>query len=132
MSVLRALWRLLDSRQRRHLLGLQLLSIVMALSTVGGVAAVLPFFAALSDPDTIRHNALAWAVLQKLNVGSGSIVPALGAVFVASVLIANAINLVGLLAINRFSVRVGETLYAELFADYLRRGYGPGRRPRSR
>jgi ATP-binding cassette, subfamily B, bacterial PglK len=123
MSILRALWRLLDSRQRRHLLGLQLLSIVMALSTVGGVAAVLPFFAALSDPNTIRHNALAWAVLQKLNVGEGSIVPALGAVFAASVLIANAINLFGLLAINRFSVRVGETLYAELFAEYLRRGY---------
>jgi ABC-type multidrug transport system fused ATPase/permease subunit len=123
MSILHALWRLLDSRQRRHLLGLQLLSIVMALSTVGGVAAVLPFFAALSDPDTIRHNALAWAVLQKLNVGEGSIVPALGAVFAASVLLANAINLFGLLAINRFSVRVGETLYAELFAEYLRRGY---------
>jgi ABC-type multidrug transport system fused ATPase/permease subunit len=123
MSILRALWRLLDSRQRWHLLGLQLLSILMALSTVGGVAAVLPFFAALSDPDTIRHNAVAWAVLQKLNVGEGSIVPALGAAFAASVLIANAINLFGLLAINRFSVRVGETLYAELFAEYLRRGY---------
>jgi ABC-type multidrug transport system fused ATPase/permease subunit len=123
MSILRALWRLLDSRQRWHLLGLQLLSILMALSTVGGVAAVLPFFAALSDPDTIRHNAIAWAVLQKLNVGEGSIVPALGAAFAASVLIANAINLFGLLAINRFSVRVGENLYAELFAEYLRRGY---------
>jgi HlyD family secretion protein len=84
---------------------------------------VLPFFAALSDPDTIRRNAVAWAVLQKLNVGEGSIVPALGAAFAGSVLIANAINLFGLLAINRFSVRVGETLYAELFAEYLRRGY---------
>ena len=123
MSILHALWRLLDSRQRRRLLGLQLLSIVMALSTVGGVAAVLPFFAALSDPNTIRHNVVAWAVLQKLHVGDGSIVPALGAVFAASVLIANAINLFGLLAINRFSVRVGESLYAELFAEYLRRGY---------
>jgi HlyD family secretion protein len=123
MSILRALWRLLDSRQRRRLLGLQLLSIVMALSTVGGVAAVLPFFAALSDPNTIRHNVVAWAVLQKLHVGEGAIVPALGAIFAASVLIANAINLFGLLAINRFSVRVGETLYADLFAEYLRRGY---------
>ncbi len=123
MSILRSLWRLLDSQQRRRLIGLQLLSVVMALSTVGGVAAVLPFFAALSDPETIRHNAIAWAVLQKLNVAQGSIVPALGAVFAASVVIANAINLFGLLAISRFSVRVGETLYAELFAEYLHRGY---------
>jgi ABC-type multidrug transport system fused ATPase/permease subunit len=123
MSVLRALWRLLDSRQRRQLIGLQLLSIVMALSTVGGVAAVLPFFAALSAPDNIAHSAVAWAVLQKLHVGQDSMVPALGAAFAASVLFANAINLFGLLAINRFSVRVGDSLYAELFAEYLRRGY---------
>jgi ABC-type multidrug transport system fused ATPase/permease subunit len=123
MSVLRALWRLLDSRQRRQLIGLQLLSIVMALSTVGGVAAVMPFFAALSAPDNITHSAVAWAVLQKLHVEQGSIVPVLGAAFAASVLIANAINLFGLLAINRFSVRVGESLHAELFAEYLRRGY---------
>src|ERR1700728_204421 len=90
---------------------------------MAGVAAVLPFFAALSDPETIRHNAVAWAVLQKLNVGEGSIVPVLGAAFAASVLIANAINLFGLLAINRFSMRVGEALYGKLFAEYLRRGY---------
>src|SRR5580704_19773470 len=108
MSVLLVLWRLLDHRQRGRLVGLQLLSIVMALSTVGGVAAVLPFFAALAAPDNIRHGAVAWTVLQKLHVGQGSIVPALGAAFAASVLIANAINLFGLLAINRFSVRVGE------------------------
>ena len=98
MSILRALWNLLDSRQRRQLLGLQVLSIVMALSTVCGLAAVLPFFAALSDPDTIRHNAVAWSVLQKLNVSEASIVPVLGAAFAASVLLARAIpviNLVG-------------------------------------
>ena len=69
MSILRALWHLLD-RGNGHRLGLQLLSIVMALSTVGGVASVLPFFAALPDP-TIpsSHNAVAWAVLQEAACG---------------------------------------------------------------
>ncbi|MEA3176967.1 MAG: hypothetical protein QOI59_490 [Gammaproteobacteria bacterium] len=123
MAVLRVLWSLLDSRNRRRLVGLQLLSVVMASSTVGGVAAVLPFFAALSDPQSVRHSTVAWAVLQKLQVGEDSIVVALGAAFAVSVLLANAINLFGLLAINRFSVRVGDGLYAELFAEYLHRGY---------
>jgi ABC-type multidrug transport system fused ATPase/permease subunit len=123
ISIVRALWRLLDARQRRHLLALQVLSIVMALSTVGGVASVLPFFAALSDPGIVRKSALIRSILHILNVGESSIVPVLGVTFAVSVLIANAINLFGLLAINRFSVRVGETLYAELFAEYLRRGY---------
>lgn len=43
MKVLLAVWRLLDRRQRRHLAAMQLLSVLMALSTVGGIAAVLPF-----------------------------------------------------------------------------------------
>ena len=62
MSVLLTLWRLLDHRQRRQIVGLQLLSIVMALSTVGGIAAVLPFFAVLADPHAIERNALLRAV----------------------------------------------------------------------
>jgi ATP-binding cassette, subfamily B, bacterial PglK len=57
MPVVLALWRLLDRRQRRQVVGLQLLSIVMALSTVGGIAAVLPFFAALSAPVCSRFPA---------------------------------------------------------------------------
>jgi ATP-binding cassette, subfamily B, bacterial PglK len=68
MPVVLALWRLLDRRQRRQVVGLQLLSIVMALSTVGGIAAVLPFFAALSAPDALRHNAVAQLVLQTVHL----------------------------------------------------------------
>lgn len=123
MSILHTLWRLMNSRQRRQLLGLQLLAVLAGLSTVGGVASILPFFAALSDPNTILHNALARGVLLWLNVGQESIVPALGAAFAVSVLIANAANLLCVIAINRFSGRVGETLYAQLFTEYLHRGY---------
>src|ERR1700688_1283769 len=104
MSVLLPLWRLLDHRQRRRLVGLQVLSIVMALSTVGGIAAVLPFFAALADPHAIEHNALLRAVLQRMHIGNaGSFTAVLGMAFVAVILIANAVNLFGFMAINRFA-----------------------------
>src|ERR1700732_2357474 len=112
MSVLLVLWRLLDHRQRGRLVGLQLLSIVMALSTVGGIAAVLPFFAALADPHAVEHNALLRALLQRVNLGNiGLFTTVLGMAFAAVVLIANAVNLFGFLAINRFAARVGDTLY---------------------
>jgi len=124
MSGLRALWGLLDRRQRRRLLGLQLLSIVMGLSTVGGVAAVLPFFAALVDPNAIRHNALLRAVFQSRYFASdSSLVILLGAAFATIVLIANIVNLFGFLAINRFAASVGDTLYVRLFDEYLHRDY---------
>src|SRR5262249_12748703 len=47
MPLLPTLWRLLDGRQRRRLIALQLVSIVMAFSTVGGLTAVIPFFTVL-------------------------------------------------------------------------------------
>ncbi len=124
MSVVLALWRLLDRRQRRQVMGLQLLSIVMALSTVGGIAAVLPFFAALAAPDALRHNAVLQAVLQALHLDLGdSFVAALGVAFAAAVVGANAVNLFGFLAINRFAARVGDTLYVRLFDEYMHREY---------
>jgi HlyD family secretion protein len=124
MSVLQAVWRVLDRQQRRRLLGLQLLSIIMALSMVGGVAAVLPFFTALADPSAIRHNAVLRAVLQRLHFDNdGSLVILLGVAFSAIVLLANTVNLLGFLVINRFALRVGDTLYVRLYQEYLQRDY---------
>ena len=123
MSVLLTLWRLLDHRQRRQIVGLQLLSIVMALSTVGGIAAVLPFFAVLADPHAIERNALLRAVWQRAHLDSGSFPAVLGVAFAAVVIIANAVNLFGFMAINRFAARVGDTLNVRLFDDYVHRDY---------
>jgi ABC-type multidrug transport system fused ATPase/permease subunit len=123
MSVLLTLWRLLDRRQRRQIVGLQLLSIVMALSTVGGIAAVLPFFAVLADPHAIEHNALLRAVWQRTHLESGAFSAVLGMAFTAVVLIANAVNLFGFTAINRFAARVGDTLNVRLFDEYIHRDY---------
>jgi ATP-binding cassette, subfamily B, bacterial PglK len=124
MSVILAIWRLLDHHQRRSFVALQLLSIVMALSTVGGVAAVLPFFAALAEPDTIKHSAIAHTVLQRMRLDDSSFVVALGIAFGAAVLIANAVNLYGFVAISRFAARVGDVLYVRLFDEYMHRDYG--------
>jgi ABC-type multidrug transport system fused ATPase/permease subunit len=123
MSVLLTLWRLLDHRQRRQIVGLQLLSIVMALSTVGGIAAVLPFFAVLADPHAIEHNALLRAVWLRAHLDSGGFSTVLGIAFAAVVLIANAVNLFGFTAINRFAARVGDTLIVRLFDEYIHRDY---------
>src|SRR5258708_242134 len=53
MTVFVNLWRLLDRRQRRRLVLLQVVSLLMAVSTVSGIAAVLPFFTVLTEPNSI-------------------------------------------------------------------------------
>jgi len=125
MNILLAIWRLLDRRQRRSLVGLQILSVLMALSTVGGMAAVLPFFTVIAEPNAIAdHPALRYFYEHMHFTGENIFVIVLGVTFAAGIVLSNVINLLGLLAIDRFAFRVGDTLHAALFDEYLHRSYG--------
>jgi HlyD family secretion protein len=122
--MLRALWHLLDQSQRRRLIGLQVLSVVMALCTVGGIAAVVPFLTVLADPGAIERSGPLHLIFQRLHFhNEAAFVAALGLVFVATVLIANAVNLFGVLTLNRFAAQVGDALFVRLFDGYMRRDY---------
>ena len=125
MSVLLEVWRLLDRRRRQQLVGVQLLSLLMALCTVGGLAAILPFFTVLADPQAItRHSALRYFFQHGGFTDERQFALALGVAFAAVTVLTNAVNLCGSLAIDRFSYRVGDWLHVSLFEEYLQRGYG--------
>jgi HlyD family secretion protein len=118
------IWQVLDRRQRRGLLLLQLFSLFMAFSTVVGIAAVLPFFAVLSQPQSIHHNAVLAALYRYLPFhDERSFMIALGGLFVGIMLVANAINLAGALAIDRYAHAVGNAFHTALFEEYLQRDY---------
>jgi len=102
----------------------QLLSILMAFSTVIGIASIAPFFAVLGDPNLIHHNgSLQWLFNYFGFSGSRSFEVALGIAFVALVLLANLINVAGSLAITRLAWWIGTGLQSALFAEYLARPY---------
>jgi ATP-binding cassette, subfamily B, bacterial PglK len=125
MNALATVWRLLDRRQQRHLVVLQTLSVVMALSTVGGLAPILPFFSALADPHSVSRSPLLRFAYESLHfTDPHRFVVALGLTFVVGILIANAVNLLGSLAIDRFAFEVGEVFHNALFDEYLHREYG--------
>ena len=127
MMTLVAVWRLLDRRQRWLLVGLQLLSVLMGLATVGGIAAVLPFFTALADPGAVDRSPVLHFLYQ-LHVGhlrfdtERSFVFALGIALALLVALANVVNLAGTLLMNRFDCQVGEAFRTALLAEYLIRG----------
>ncbi len=108
MKIMTRIWRLLDRTQRR-----QFIAPAGALGGHGLVrgrwyAAVVPFFAVLADPDSIERNTVLRAVYRHLHFANeGSFVLALGGAFIALVLLANAVNLFGMLAINRFALQLG-------------------------
>jgi len=127
MMTLVAVWRLLDRRQRWQLFGLQLLSVLMGLATVGGIAAVLPFFTVLADPGSVERSPLLHFLYHELHVGhlrfdtERSFVVALGIALALLVALANVINLAGTLLMNRFAYQVGEAFRTALFDEYLNR-----------
>jgi ABC-type multidrug transport system fused ATPase/permease subunit len=124
MKILPAVWHLLDRPQRRRLVILQLLSVLMAVSTVSGIAAVVPFFSVLADPNAIDRSALLHSIYLHLHFDSERrFVIALGMAFALVIALTNAINLVGSLTMNRFAFQVGDTFCAALFEEYLYRSY---------
>ena len=122
MNVVSRIWRLLAPLQRRQLVRLQFVAVAMASSTVGGLAAIVPFFAVLTSPGVIDRNRGLHALYVHLGFSSeAAFTVALGIAFAGFVLLANAINLVGTLSINRFAFLVGDSFFVRLFDEYLRR-----------
>src|SRR5271154_1453182 len=124
MSLLADFWGILTPKQRRGILALQIVSMAMACSTVSGIAAIAPFFAVLGQPDLIDHNALLhWAYAHGGFSSNRGFVVALGIAFIAVMLIANLINVLGALAMSRLALQIGSELQSTLFGEYLSRPY---------
>jgi ABC-type bacteriocin/lantibiotic exporter with double-glycine peptidase domain len=121
MKYTREIWSLLDRRQRRALLGVLLLSILAAFSTVGGVAAVVPFLALVADPQQIGRNAsLLWAQNLFGITRREDLLLLLGCAFFVAVLLSNSISLLSTAAAEKFSHSLAAELQLRLFDAYLR------------
>ncbi|HUI62825.1 MAG TPA: ABC transporter transmembrane domain-containing protein, partial [Steroidobacteraceae bacterium] len=124
MSLLSEVWQVLTPRQRRWLIAAQVLPLLMAFSTLTGTASIAPFFAVLANPHLIEHPGLMHSVFVHLGFTSvRSFVVVLGISFIAVNLAANAINLVGAVALTHLAWWVGTDLQSVLFAEYLRRPF---------
>lgn len=124
MSLIRDIWSILTASQRRRVMATQAISVLMAFSTLVGIASIAPFFAVLGDPHLIAGHPL----LHGLYVRGGfqsvrAFEFALGGGFVALVLVANLVNAVGLLLLRRLALGIGNELQAALFEEYLDRPY---------
>jgi len=102
----------------------QLLSIVMAFSTVAGIASIAPFFSVLGDPQLMDHSKLMHWVYTTLEFSSRrSFEIGLGLAFVAVVLVANLINAVGSFLMTKLSWHISTDMKSVLFREYLSRPY---------
>jgi ABC-type multidrug transport system fused ATPase/permease subunit len=124
MNLLAEVWGVLTPRQRRWTIWAQVLSMLMAFSTVAGIASISPFFSVLGDPDLIhRTKVLQWLYTNLEFSSKRSFEIGLGFAFMSMVLIANLINALGSFVMIRLSWRISTELKSTLFREYLCRPY---------
>jgi len=121
VTLAREIWALLDGRQRRALFGMLAICIVAAVSTVGGVAAVVPFIAVVADPRLIEGHAAILQLQQLFGIERrDDLLVLLGCGFIGAVLVSNAISLLAMVAAEKFSHSMAGSLQLRLFDTYLR------------
>jgi ABC-type multidrug transport system fused ATPase/permease subunit len=124
MNHLVELFRLLNKSHQRQLPLMLGLCVLMAVTTLIGIAAILPFVAALADPERL-HTGRFIALLYEYGgfANSQAFQIALAAGFICAVLLANAVNLFGTLAITKYAYSVGNAFHDRLFSVYLDSDY---------
>jgi len=124
MNVLYEIWSMLDSQQRRRLALLQAVSLIMAFSTLGGMAALMQFMRVLAEPRLIDESRVLSYLYGTLGFDDRhAFIVALGLSFAGIVVLSSAINLLGSLAMTRFALHVGDSFHAALLDEYLHRDY---------
>ena len=124
MTLVARIWSILTHAQRRYIVAAQAVSVIMAFSTVLGIAAIAPFFAVLGDPNLTQRSGPLRHIYEHFGFsGRGSFVVALGAAFVAVVVLANLLNVAGTLLLSRLALRIGDDFQGALFREYLGRPY---------
>jgi HlyD family secretion protein len=122
MKTLLETWRLLSPRQRRRLVLLQFIALAMAISTLCGMAAVVPFLTVLGATLSGGRTDEYFWLREFLGLGSDhAFVTALGLAFVGLVVLANLVNLAGSLLMTRFAFAVGNEFQVAVFDEYLHR-----------
>ena len=124
MRLVQDLWSILTPRQRRWVLGAQLLSIVVAASTITGIASIAPFFAVLGQPELIeRAPVLHWLYLHSGTVDPREFELMLGVGFMTIVCAANLVTAAATFVMVRLAGWISSDLQVVLFGEYLSRPY---------
>jgi ABC-type multidrug transport system fused ATPase/permease subunit len=124
LSLPAEIWSVLTPRQRRRVIWAQLLSIVMAFSTVAGIASIAPFFSVLGNPQLIDHaGPLHWLYMHFGFASKRGFEVALGVSFMALVFFANLINVMGTFAMTKLALWIGADLQSALLGEYLGRPF---------
>jgi ATP-binding cassette, subfamily B, bacterial PglK len=121
---MKKLWQHLTARRRKQFWLLLILMIVASLLEAVSVGAVVPFLAALVEPEKIFYHHLAQPLIQILEItDSSQLLLPVTILFISSVLIATVVRLFLLYVLTRFSYATGADLSIDIYRRTLYQDY---------
>ena len=104
LSLLKKGWSLLDEREKRQALLVLVVVVLAALTSAVMVGSIMPFLATLADPDRIRDvDIFVWAYDVGGFTSDHAFLVALGLASLASILVANALQMLRLYLVTKFT-----------------------------
>jgi ATP-binding cassette, subfamily B, bacterial PglK len=120
----RLIWGLLTARERRNFVLLILMTMVMAVFDVVGVAGILPFMTVLARPGLIHTNKVLIWLTQTLGLTSDhQVMVVLGLGVLAMILMGMVVRAIVTYAQIRFSLMRAYSIASRLLSGYLRQDY---------
>lgn len=124
MKYFAKIFKILDHRQIKVLLLLQVLVIFSSIMEVLGVASIAPFMAIVVDPNILEKNAVLKQVFEFFNFQSkDTFLMAMGYLVFSLILIGNIFILLTNWCMNYFGNQFGKSISVNLYKSYLAKPY---------
>ncbi|MBA4741518.1 MAG: ABC transporter ATP-binding protein [Azoarcus sp.] len=123
-AALRQLWQILEPREQRKAYRILAMVIVMALMEAAGVVSIVPFLAAITDPQAIQSNRLLNLLYETFGFSSErDFIIALGIGSGLVIATSSAFKAITQHALNRFSHLQLHSISSRLLLNYLNQPY---------
>ncbi|MDF1622638.1 MAG: ABC transporter ATP-binding protein [Pseudohongiella nitratireducens] len=116
---LKKLYQLLSADQRKKLLHLQFLVVLMAFAEVGGVFAIGPFMALVADMSALHSGGIVTDIFQLSGLTESSYIFWVGVSVLLALTIAACISMLTTWRLATYSFRLGAELGVRLFKHYM-------------
>ena len=116
---LKKLYQLLSADQRKKLLRLQILVVLMAFAEVGGVFAIGPFMALVADMSVLHSGGVVTDLFQKSGLTESSFIFWVGVSVLLALTVAACISMLTTWRLATYSFRLGAELGVRLFKHYM-------------
>lgn len=123
-TTIKKTWEILDTRERRNAAVVATVMVLAALSSALMVASIVPFLSVLADPSMIQERRILKSAYELGGFESpGGFVVALGIASILVIVVGNAIQILRVYVIARYSSMRGHSISYRLLSSYLRQPY---------